>query len=82
MSDLGNEIRSKRPQLAARATRGACSAIRLFCLECVGGIAAEVRDCTANECPLYGFRFGRRPGKVQDPRVSGVPGTATGRNGG
>jgi len=41
-------------------------AIRAYCLDCVGGVAAEVRKCTgqlvSNEnwtCPLHPFRFGK-----------------------
>lgn len=34
-------------------------AIRVRCLEFVGYIADEVRNCTAPDCPLYPFRLGR-----------------------
>jgi len=40
-------------------------AIRAYCLDCVGGVAAEVRKCTGrlcNEnwtCPLHPYRFGK-----------------------
>ena len=37
------------------------AAIRLFCLECMGGSPAEIDACTAPECPLYSHRSGRRP---------------------
>lgn len=36
-------------------------AIREFCLECCGGSAATVRECTAPNCALYAFRFGKNP---------------------
>lgn len=36
-------------------------AIRAFCLECVGGSSYEVKDCTAKDCALYPFRFGKNP---------------------
>ena len=32
------------------------SAIRAFCLECVGWSQVEVRTCTARVCPLFEFR--------------------------
>jgi hypothetical protein len=36
-------------------------AVRLACLECCDGSASEVRQCEATSCPLWTFRFGRRP---------------------
>ena len=36
-------------------------AIRAFCVECCGGSAHEVSLCTATECQLYEFRFGKNP---------------------
>lgn len=34
-------------------------AIRLKCLDCCAGQAAEVRKCPAESCPLWRFRMGR-----------------------
>ena len=34
-------------------------AIRLKCLDCCAGQAAEVRRCPAKLCPLWRFRMGR-----------------------
>ena len=36
-------------------------AIRKFCLECSGDSSAEVKGCTAPNCPLYPFRLGKNP---------------------
>jgi hypothetical protein len=36
-------------------------AIRLNCIECSGGDKAEVALCPMNKCPLYAFRFGKKP---------------------
>ena len=36
-------------------------AIRANCLQCVGGSAYEVRTCTAKNCYLFPFRFGKNP---------------------
>lgn len=36
-------------------------AIREFCLECCGGSSAAVKNCTAPNCNLYAFRFGKNP---------------------
>ena len=44
------ELQNKDAQLEA---------IRLKCLDCCCDSKSEVRLCTATECPLYAFRFGR-----------------------
>ena len=36
-------------------------AIRLKCIDCMCGIAAEVRRCPCTDCTLWPFRFGRNP---------------------
>lgn len=33
------------------------SAIRFFCLECMGWSPAEVKRCTAPDCALYRYRI-------------------------
>ena len=38
---------------------GRSKAIRLKCLDCCAGQAAEVRKCTAVNCPLWRYRMGR-----------------------
>ena len=38
---------------------GRSKAIRLKCLDCCAGQAAEVRRCPAENCPLWRFRMGR-----------------------
>jgi|EndMetStandDraft_5_1072996.scaffolds.fasta_scaffold283667_2 hypothetical protein len=48
-------------------------AVRLACLECCGGSASEVRACVATSCPLWTFRFGRRPGAEDKAAVAGKP---------
>ena len=37
------------------------SAIKEFCLECCGYNSAEVKTCTAPNCPLFEFRNGKNP---------------------
>ena len=37
------------------------AAIRSRCLDCCMGQANEVKLCTADDCPLYHFRFGTNP---------------------
>ena len=36
-------------------------AIRLNCLECVGGSPKLVAECASKDCQLYPFRFGVNP---------------------
>ncbi len=36
-------------------------AIRAFCLDCCGGSASDVKDCTSKICQLKPFRFGKNP---------------------
>lgn len=36
-------------------------AIRAKCLDCMCGSAHEVRLCPVTKCPLYVYRFGKRP---------------------
>lgn len=40
-------------------------AIRKKCLDCCCGSTNEVRLCTVKKCPLYVYRYGKRP-KVQE----------------
>lgn len=35
-------------------------AIRLFCLQCMGGSESEVINCTVKDCPLYKYRLGAK----------------------
>lgn len=56
---LIEQLRAKYPALAKRSKRAPLAAIRLFCLECMGGDHNEVTACTAPLCSLYPFRFGR-----------------------
>ena len=36
-------------------------AIRAKCLDCSCGSKNEVRFCSVQKCPLYAYRFGKRP---------------------
>lgn len=38
-----------------------CKAIRKYCLDCSGGSRKEVAICRIPECPLWEYRFGKRP---------------------
>ena len=39
-------------------------AIRKKCLDCSYWSPKEVRECTVIKCPIYPYRFGRRPDKA------------------
>lgn len=39
--------------------------IAIKCLECMGGEAAEILDCTALDCPLYHVKPESRPDAVR-----------------
>ena len=43
--------------MAERINRS--KAIRLKCLDCCAGQAAEVRKCPVTNCPLWRFRMGK-----------------------
>lgn len=36
-------------------------AIRAMCIECMGGMQAEVARCTSDDCALFPFRMGKNP---------------------
>lgn len=40
-------------------------AIRAKCVECSGDNLAEVRMCEIDDCALWPYRMGRRPGTVR-----------------
>ena len=42
--------------------------IRAKCLDCCVGSPGEVRKCTAFDCPLHPFRFGKRPKPTREER--------------
>ena len=37
--------------------------IRGYCVECVGGVLRDVRECCVKDCLLYDLRMGRKPRK-------------------
>jgi hypothetical protein len=42
-------------------------AVRAKCLDCSGGSRQEVRLCPITRCPLWPYRFGKRPERRSDP---------------
>jgi hypothetical protein len=46
-------------ELENRAQRSRATAVKLHCIQCMGGEAAtraDIRDCTATGCALYTWR--------------------------
>ncbi len=41
-------------------------AMRLRCIDCVGGETARVRTCQFTDCALWPYRLGRRPTRGED----------------
>lgn len=44
-------------------------AIRAKCLDCCVQQINEVKDCPAQDCPLWPFRFGKNPYRHSRPRT-------------
>ena len=49
------------------------TAIRAFCLECVGHQAGAVRTCADDLCPLWPYRMGLDPGRERAEQRGLVP---------
>lgn len=45
-------------------------AIRAKCLDCCGYQYSEVVKCTVTKCPLFPYRFGKRPRDLSD--ITGI----------
>lgn len=39
--------------------------LKAFCLQCVGYVRKDVRDCTAEGCPLFPYRPYQVPGELE-----------------
>lgn len=48
-------------------------AIRLKCIDCMAGSAREVKLCPSDDCPLFGYRFGKRPETIKRQNEKGQP---------
>ena len=59
--------------------RNPLTAIRAFCISCMGGLSHFVPGCTAHRCPLFAYRMGKdprakkrgRPFKIVESSLSG-----------
>ena len=59
---------NERPSSGMKIGNSPLRAIRAHCLDCVCGSYKEVELCTAPKCPLYPFRFGKRPATIRRKR--------------
>lgn len=48
-------------------------AIRQKCIDCACGNKAEVRKCTAENCPLFIFRMGHNPNRKGNKGIAMTP---------
>lgn len=55
------ESQEKTVQRYKDRVRNPMTAIRAFCIECMGGYLGEVDKCTSDGCALYKFRKGKNP---------------------
>lgn len=46
---------------ALSRVRNPLTAIRAFCVTCMGGHVSMIPGCTAPKCPLFAYRMGRNP---------------------
>lgn len=46
---------------ALARVRNPLTAIRAFCVTCMGGYVNFVSGCTATRCPLFTYRMGKNP---------------------
>lgn len=70
----GRDVPALYRGIAQAATRSRAAAVKLFCLECVGYVRADVTGCTAPHCPLFRWRP-YQSGAEDDalpPEISGV----------
>ena len=50
-------------------------AIKYYCMECVGFVHDEMKNCTTPECPFFEYRFGKLPqGKTVNNRAKAIRG--------
>ena len=50
------ELRAKFPERAERAKKSPKLAIRMFCIECMGGSVRDAKGCETTDCFLHPVR--------------------------
>jgi len=56
---LREEMDKKNPRLAELALKRKSTAIRLFCVECVGGSIPDAKHCQTRECRLWPHAYAK-----------------------
>jgi len=80
MNLSGRDVPDHYRGIAMQARRSRAAAVKLFCLECVGYVRAEVTNCAAPQCPLFVFRPYQRGDDDADHanlEISGTSGPRT-----
>ena len=54
--NIKDELKAKYPGLTARAETQRLAAIRLFCIECMGGSGRDAKACAQKDCFLWPHR--------------------------
>ena len=77
VSDEGDDLSAgvcpdldKRPSTTIKVGNSPLRAIRAYCYDCTCGSSKEIELCPAPACPLYPFRFGKRPATVRKHRAA------------
>lgn len=69
-----DELKAKFPKTVARAASGSRqSAIKLMCLECVGGEKPAIKACSDGGCAPYPYRPYKIDSSVQSAEKKPVP---------
>lgn len=75
---MRDEIRTRLPKAAAAAVKSRSTAVRLFCVECMGGQAKDARNCAERDCFLWLHAY-KKYRLAIEPRASletPLPGTS------
>lgn len=56
MAHIREELALRFPKLCARASTSRAAAVKLFCVECMGGVVRDARECEEAGCPLRPHR--------------------------
>lgn len=56
---LRGELVEKYPGLAGRAAASRAAAVKLFCIECMGGSNRDAKECAERSCFLWPHAYRR-----------------------
>lgn len=65
MNSINEDLAQQYPELTERAKTKRASAIKLMCLQCMGGSRQEIRACSSSSCALHGVRPYKLPSLEQ-----------------